>query len=175
ATGRPGTEDLLLAVQADAEAFHGRLKSATDLTGQAMRSAEHNDARETAAFYQAAAALRDVESGRRELARTEANDAIKLAANRDVQAMSGLALARAGDTPAADGIGSELNKAFPLDTLVQSYWLPTIHAAIALNRKDPSHALELLKDASSMELSTPTGTAVILCPVYLRGEAYLAL
>ncbi len=51
---------------------------------------------ETNAFYQAEASLRGVESGNKELARAEVNTAMKLAANRDVRAMSGLALARAG-------------------------------------------------------------------------------
>src|ERR1019366_1142548 len=68
-------------------------------------------------------------------------------------------------------------KAFPLDTLVQRYWLPTIPAAVALERKDPNRAVEVLKVASTIELSGgPTnGQLVCLCPVYLRGEAYLML
>ena len=42
-----------------------------------MDSAQHNDAKETAAAYQAAAALREVESGNREQARAEADAALK--------------------------------------------------------------------------------------------------
>src|ERR1019366_9327698 len=42
-------------------------------------------------------------------------------------------------------------------------------------RKDPSRAVELLKVASPIELGTPTAVTVYLCPVYLRGEAYLML
>src|SRR5207244_6066055 len=34
---------------------------------------------------------------------------------------------------------------------------------------------ELLKAASSIELGQPTNLTVFLCPVYLRGEAYLTL
>jgi eukaryotic-like serine/threonine-protein kinase len=66
AMGKPGTEDFLLASQADTEAWYGKLKSARELTRRAMDSAQHNDAKETAATYQAAAALREVESGNRE-------------------------------------------------------------------------------------------------------------
>jgi serine/threonine protein kinase/tetratricopeptide (TPR) repeat protein len=175
AMGKPGTEDLLLAAQADTEGWYGKLKNAHDLTGRAMDSARHNDAKESAATYQAEATLREVESGNREQARTEANAAVKLAPNRDVQAMAALALARAGDTAGAEKLAAELDKTFPLDTLVQRYWLPTIRAAVALERNDPNRAIELLKVASTIELSEPTNLAMSLCPVYLRGEAYLML
>jgi tetratricopeptide (TPR) repeat protein len=174
-TGKPGTEDLLLASQADTEGWYGKLKNAHDLTRRAMDSAQHNDAKETAAAYQAAAALREVESGNQERARAEADAALKLGPNRDVRALAALALARAGATPAAEKLAAELDKTLPLDTLVQRYWLPTIQAAVALERKDPKRAIELLKVAGTIELGQPTGLAVYLCPVYLRGEAYLML
>ena len=175
AMGKPGAEDLLLATQADTEGWYGKLKNAHELTGRAMDSAQHNDAKETAAAYQAAAALREVEAGNREQARAEANAALKLAPNRDVRAMAALALARAGDTAGAEKLAAELDKTFPLDTLVQRYWLPTIRAAVALERKDPNRAIELLKAASTIELGAPTHLTIFLCPVYLRGEAYLML
>jgi len=176
AMGKPGAEDLLLAAQADTEGWHGKLKNAHELTRRAMDSAQHNDAKETAAGYQAEAALREVESGNREQARAEANAALKLAPNRDVRAMAALALARAGDTAAAEKLAVELDKTFPLDTLVQRYWLPTIRATVALERKDPNRAIELLKVVSTIELGEPTADLTIfLCPVYLRGEAYLML
>jgi tetratricopeptide (TPR) repeat protein len=176
AMGEPGSEDLLLAMQADTEGWYGKLKNAHELTGRAMDSAQHNNAKETAAGYQAEAALREGESGNREQARAEANAAVKLAPNRDVRAVAALALARAGDTAGAEKLAAELDKAFPLDTLVQRYWLPTIRAGVALERKDPDRAIELLKAASTIELSSITADLTIfLCPVYLRGEAYLML
>ena len=137
AMGKPGAEDLLLATQADTEGWYGKLKNAHELTGRAMDSAQHNDAKESAAAYQAAAALREVEAGNREQARAEANAAVKLAPNRDVRAIAALALARAGDTAGAEKLAAELDKTFPLDTLVQRYWLPTIRAGVALEREGP--------------------------------------
>ena len=175
AMGKPGTEDLLLAAQADTEAWHGKLKNARELTRRAMDSAQHNDAKEAAATYQAAAALREVESGNRTQARADADAAVKLAPNRDVQAMAALALARAGDTAGGEKLAAELDQTLPLDTLVQRYWLPTIRAAVALQRKDPNRAVELLKAASMIELGCPTSLGVVLFPAYLRGEAYLML
>jgi tetratricopeptide (TPR) repeat protein/predicted Ser/Thr protein kinase len=176
AMGKPGAEDLLVTMQADTEGWSGKLKNARELTMRAMDSAQHNDAKESAAAYQAAAALREVESGNREQARIEANSAVKLAPNRDVRAIAALALARAGDTAAAERLAAELDKSFPLGTLVQRYWLPTIRAAVALERKDPTRAIELLKETSTIELSSVTADLTIfLCPVYLRGEAFLML
>jgi tetratricopeptide (TPR) repeat protein len=173
--GKPGAEDMLLATQADTEGWYGKLKDAHELTGRAMDLAQHNDAKETAAGYQAEAALREVESGNRERARAEVDAALKLAPNRDVRAISALALARAGDTAGAEKLAAELDKAFPLDTRVQRYWLPSIRAGVALERQDPSRAIELLKAASTTELGLPTNLTIRLCPAYLRGEAYLML
>ncbi len=175
AMGKPGTEDLLLAAQADTEAWYGKLKNAHELTRRAMDSAQHNDAKEAAATYQVAAALREVEVGKPEQARADAEAAVKLAPNRDVRAMAALGLARAGNTAAAEKLAAELDKTFPLDTLVQRYWLPTIRAAVALQRKDPNRAVELLHPASAIELGQTTNLTVFLFPVYLRGEAYLML
>ncbi len=175
AMGKPGAEDLLLAAQADTEGWYGKLKNARELTRRAMESAQHNDAKESAAAYQAAAALREVESGNREQARAEANAAVKLAPNRDVRAIAALALARAGDAAGAENLAATLDKNFPVDTLVQRYWLPTIRAGIALERKDANWAIELLKVTSTIENGSPTNLAIVLCPAYLRGEAYLML
>jgi len=175
AMGKPGGEDWFLAAQADSEAWYGKLKNARELTRRAMDSAQHNDANEAAAAYQAAAALREVESGNREQARTDAEAAVKLAPNRNVRALATLALARAGDTAAAEKLAAELDKTFPLDTLIQRYWLPTIQAAVALQRKDPNRAIEILQVTMMIELGQPANITAFLCPVYLRGEAYLML
>jgi len=61
AASKPGVEDLLLAAQADTEAWHGRFANARRLTKQAIDLASRNEAKETAAAYQALAALREVE------------------------------------------------------------------------------------------------------------------
>ena len=159
AMGKPGTEDLLLAMQADTEGWYGKLKNAHELTGRAMDSAQHNNAQETAAGYQAEAALREVESGNREQARAEAHAALKLGPNRDVRAIAALALARAGDTAGAEKLAAELDKSFPLDTLVQRYWLPTIRAGVALERKDPNRAIDLLKNDLKIWLFQAIGFA----------------
>jgi len=81
-----------------------------------------------------------------------------------------LALALAGDTEHAEKLTAELNKNFPLDTGVQRVWAPMIRGAIALSRKNPAKAIELLRVTSPYELGTPR-----LLPIYERGQAYLML
>ena len=171
AMGKPGAEDLLLAAQADTDAWYGRFNSARALTRRAMDSAAGNDAKELSARYQAEAALREAEAGNREQARAFANAAVKLAANQDVLATAALALARAGDTAMAEKLAAQLDKTYPLHTIVQKYRLPTIRAAIALQRNDPNQAIELLQATSPIEL----GDEGFMLPVHLRGQAYLML
>ena len=171
AMGKPGAEDLLLGYQADTEGWYGRLKNSRELARRAMDLAEHNDAKESAAGYQTSAAMREAESGNREQARSEANAALKLAPNRDVRTAAAYSLARAGDTAGAEKLAAELDKTYPLDTLVQRYWLPTIRAAVALERQDPKKAIELLKPTNAIELSA-NGSMIA---VFVRGQAYLKL
>ena len=80
-----------------------------------------------------------------------------------------------GEAQAAEEIVAELDKIFPLDALVQRNWFPTIRAAIALEHKDPNRAIELLQDASTIELGQAVNNVIYLCPAYVRGEAYLML
>jgi hypothetical protein len=54
---------------------------------------------------------------------------------------------------------------------MQSLWLPAIQAQLALDRKNPAHALTALQASSPIELSSSDSN---LCHVYIRGEAYLA-
>jgi serine/threonine protein kinase/tetratricopeptide (TPR) repeat protein len=169
AMGKPGTESELLYLQARTEAWYGKLKDARELTRRAMDSAERNDAKETAEGYLVALAFREAEMGHGEQARADADGAVKLAPTQDVEVVAALALARAGDTAGAEKLAAKLDKEFPLDTLVQSYWLPSIRAAVALERKDPNKAIELLNATGAIEL----GANGWLCPAYLRGEAYL--
>lgn len=175
--GQAGIESSLLDLQAETDAWFGKLNNARDRSQQAINTAESNDSKEAAAGYQAAAALREVELGDREKGKALAKAAVKLAPNRDVQAMAAMALARAGDTAGAENMAAALGTAFPLDTLVQEYWLPTIRAAVALQHKDAGKAIEILRSTNAIELSQPVPAKnnSFLYPAYLRAQAYLML
>ncbi|MGB8591753.1 MAG: hypothetical protein WCD40_10260, partial [Candidatus Acidiferrales bacterium] len=65
---------------------------------------------------------------------------------------------------------------FPLDTQMQSLWLPAIQAQLALDRKSPVSAVNAQQGASPIELASITYVINISClyPTYVRGDAYLA-
>jgi eukaryotic-like serine/threonine-protein kinase len=92
------------------------------------------------------------------------------------EAEAALAFAMAGDTARAESLAQDLGKRYPLDTQMQSLWLPAIQAQVALNKKNPASALNTLQAASAIELGQIAFVANISClyPVYVRGEAYLA-
>jgi len=174
AMGKPGAEDILLSAQSDTEADYGHLQKARQLSAQAEESAKRNDSKETAAFWQGNAALREVEFGNKADGLKQAREALTLAPGRDVKVEAGLALARGGDVTAAEKLVDALNKEFPLDTLIQNYWLPTIRAAIELQRHDSAKAIGILHPSVPYELADPPPfSAGTMYPVYLRGEAYL--
>jgi len=174
---KPG-EDVLLSFASDTDAFYGRLASAREKSQRAIESARHSDAKETAAEWQMNAALREAEFGNTARARQETAAALDTAATRDVQILAALALARTGDTEQARRIADDLAHRFPLDTMINRYWLPAIEASIEIRRNNPATALERLRTASQYELGTPTPQFEVggsLYPAYVRGQAYLSL
>jgi tetratricopeptide (TPR) repeat protein len=181
--GKPGVEDVFLANEADTEANFGHLRKARELSRQAVVSAERADEKETAAGYEAEAALREALFGNPAEARQWAAQALRLSTGREVQYGTALALAWAGDAAQARGLADGLDKRFPEDTIVQFNFLPVLRAQLALDRGAPqgmanagaARAIEVLEAAAPYELGTPTYAAfpAALFPIYVRGEAYL--
>jgi hypothetical protein len=85
-------------------------------------------------------------------------------------------LCHGGRTARAESLAQDLGKRFPLDTQMQSLWLPTIQAQLTLDRKKPASALNVLQAGSRIEFGQIGFVANLSClyPVYVRGEAYLA-
>ena len=173
ATGKPGAEDEMLSAESDTEAFYGRFDRARSLTKRAVQSAKNADTPETAAGWNASAAMREAEAGNNAQARDLAAAALELSRGRDTEVQAALALARAGQVTEAERIAAKLDADYPRHTMVQNYWLPTIRAAIELQNKNPNKALELLDVTTPFELGV--GLQGYMYPVYLRGEAYLNL
>jgi len=144
---------------------------------RAVDSAVRADNREDGAMWQATAAQRTAVYGDATVARQLAADALKLApASQTVESEAGLAFAIAGDTSRAEFLAQDLGKRFPLDTQMQSLWLPAIRAQLALDRKNPTLALNTLQAATPIELGEirMLPNASCLYHLYVRGEAYLA-
>ena len=174
--GKP-EENFGLALASDAEAFAGHVGKARELTKRAVDSAVRADSKETGAVWQANAAVLQTAYGNTAEARQSVADALKLApASQGVEVEATLALAMAGDTARAEFLSQELTKRYPLDTQMQSLWLPAIQAQLALDKKNPAAAVSVPQAASPMELGQIPFVANISClyPVYVHGEAYLA-
>jgi tetratricopeptide (TPR) repeat protein len=135
------------------------------------------DSKENGAIWQAIAAQREAAYGHGAEARQAAAEALKLApASPGVEAESALALAMAGDSARTEPLAQDLGKRFPLDTQMQSIWLPAIRGQLALNRRNPALAMTNLQAPSVIELGQ-IGFAInfsCLHSVYVRGQAYLA-
>jgi eukaryotic-like serine/threonine-protein kinase len=170
-------ENFGLALASDTEAYEGHLGKARELSKRAADSSIRADSKENGAIWQAIAAQREAAYGNATGARQSAAEALKMApASQGVESEAALAFAMAGDTARAESLAQDLGKRFTLDTQIQSLWLPAIQGQLALNKKNPSAALNTLQTASAIELGQINFVANISClyPVYLRGEAYLA-
>jgi predicted Zn-dependent protease len=165
----------LLSAQSDTEAYHGHLAKAQEFSQRAVDSARHMGENETAALWQANLAVREAEFGNSVQAREAAHAALAIAPGRDVKVLTALGLARSGDTASARKLSRELKDGYEADTLINSYWLPTIQAAIELHLNNPVQALQRLQVATPYELgAAPPFQIGTLYPVYMRGQAYLA-
>ena len=175
AAGQPGVEDWLLAIHADTKAYQGQLTQARQLTKRAIESAQRYGNEETAFSYSAIGALREAEFGNSRIAKKQTNTVLAHNRGQQVQILAALTMARAGDEKMALALARDLAQRFPLNTLLNVYWLPTIRAAVELHRNNPVKAIEILEKTRAHDLATPpNATNVVPYPVYLRGLAYLA-
>jgi len=177
--GQPEVENCGLALASDTEAYHGRVGRARELTRRAVDSAMRVDNKEAGAVYFANAAVQQAAYGDVAEAKRSAAQALKLApASQGVQSEAGLAFAIMGDTARGVVLAQDLGKRFPMDTQMNTLWLPAIQAQSALARRNPTRALNALEETTSgsIEFGAIGFVNNISClyPTYIRGEAYLA-
>jgi eukaryotic-like serine/threonine-protein kinase len=170
--------DFGFSLDSDSEAYAGHLGKARERTKQAVDSAIQADSKETGAIWWENAALREAAFGNSGEAKRAAVEGLKLyPASQGVQAEAALAYAMARDGTRAQSMAQNLNQSHPLDTQVQSLWLPAIQGQVALTRKSPAKAIEHLQPAlPPIEYGQTFYISQISClyPTYLRGQAYLA-
>lgn len=173
--GKPDFQHEILGTEANTEAYGGHLARARELTRRAVDSAVRAANAEAAAAWRLDAALREAAFGNTAQARRETERGLKLAPHsRDAEAQAALADTWAGDEGRARRLAADLKKRFPLDTLVNGYWLPTVEARMMLTEDNAVGALDRLEALSPpLELGGPI-SACSLHPIYTRAEAYLA-
>ena len=176
-SGKPGEEDLLLAVEADTAAYFGHLQKAREFSRRAEESAERGEEKETAAIYYAVSALREGLFGNASKSFSETVIAQRHSAGRDLNYGCALAFTYAKDQRRAQALSDDLAKSFPEDTIVRFNYVPTLRARLSIGRSKPRQALDSLQVAAPYELGLPAVGFYNwpnLYPVYVRGEAYLA-
>jgi eukaryotic-like serine/threonine-protein kinase len=173
--GKKDLQHEILSEQADAAAASGHLTRARELTEQAVGSALDAGDVEQAAAWSLNAAWREELFGNPELARAEALRGLTLApASREGEATAAIILARAGDSGRANSLVADIELRYPNHSVMQSYWLPTIRAQIALEARDARTALAELHRAEPLDLLYPQVFFYSLMPsVVLRAEAYM--
>jgi eukaryotic-like serine/threonine-protein kinase len=170
-------ENVGLSLASDTEAYGGHLHRARELIKQSIDSAIRTDSRENGAIWQEIAAQREAAFGNPAQAKQQAAEGLKLyPTSQGVEVEAALAFAIAGDEVRAESLAQDLNQRFPLDTQMQSLWLPAIKAQLAVNQKNPAEAINDLQAASLIELGQIGFVENLSClyQTYVRGDAYLA-
>jgi len=142
---KPQGEDNFLAAKSDAEGYYGHAKIAREFSKKAFESALRDAEKETAAQWMMDGALREVEFGNRQIAKQQTLTARALTSSHDTEILAALALARTGDATESEKLAKDLEKQYPLDTLVINYWLPVIRASAEIARNNPMKAIQLLQ------------------------------
>jgi DNA-binding winged helix-turn-helix (wHTH) protein/lipopolysaccharide biosynthesis regulator YciM len=176
-SSQPSYENYGLALASDTEAYTGHVRKARQLTERAVASAMRADNQEGAAVYQANFALQQAAYGNAREAQQAATEALRLApSSPGVAVESALTFAIAGPTARAESLVQDLSTRFPLDTQMQSLWLPAIQTQLAMSRRNPGASLNSLPAASPIEFGSIPFVNNVSClyPTYVRGEAYLA-
>lgn len=174
AKGLRWIENAVLSSASDTEAYHGRLRKARALSAEAVDSAGRYGAKETAALWKVNEALREAEFGHTVHAIEYAKAAMATGSDPGVGVLAALALARAGESAQAEKMLARLDAQFPLNSLLQYYWFPTVRAAIALDSGSAEAAIEALQGKTAYELGSPEQFNLgPMYPLYIRGIAYL--
>ena len=168
ARGKPD-EYVALNWQTQTAAFLGQWRRSQDFSRSGVDMATRSDAKEVAAQYAVEAALRGAVFGQCSQTKAAISQAAGLARNNLFLTRGALALALCGDAGQAQSLVEEVTKERPKDTLINSLWVPTIRAAVQINRNNPAEAVKLLEAARGYEAGAE------FWPQYLRGVAYLKL
>jgi DNA-binding winged helix-turn-helix (wHTH) protein/tetratricopeptide (TPR) repeat protein len=169
--GKPA-ESVGIYYQAKAALSLGELRRARELFDRARAIAQRNGLKEQAVAINNGLAQFEADLKNDREARLLADWTLRESPDSARhKAFATLALARAGDVQRAETLVNELNKQPRLGTAMSEVILPSIRAAVHLNRKNPAAAIEELRRAIPYDLGGDSAGVTI----YYRGLAYLEL
>lgn len=155
--------------EAQVAAFSGQLAKADELIDRAVQMNPTADAKESVAQNLLIGAVRDAALGGCDRATNQAKQALDLSREQGNLINAASAYAICGQAPLAQALIDELDKRWPIDTLLHTTSLPIIRAQLELNRGNGAAAITLLEPPRKYEVFGD------FWPQYLRGLAYLKL
>jgi DNA-binding winged helix-turn-helix (wHTH) protein/tetratricopeptide (TPR) repeat protein len=169
--GKP-QETSILYYRAKAALSLGQIRRSRELFERARELSLQQGRKETAVSIINGQAQFDADMGIDQEARALADLSLHMMPNSPRHnGFATLALARAGDSARAETLMNQLSKLPWLGTDLYDMLLPSIRAAIQLDRKNPAAAVEELRPVIPYDL----GTASSGLTLYYRGLAYLEL
>jgi eukaryotic-like serine/threonine-protein kinase len=169
--GSPFNESAFEAFEMWTSAYAGQMAASRRHARASVDIATRGALGGSAAVWQGGAAWTEAEMGQPTIALHGAQAAAAAVGSWHPRIFALVIFSRLGDTARAQKVEDNLRNDLPLDTLVNSYWLPAAHAAAALRRGDPHAALEVLQPVSTLEFADPEWSGMYV--TYLRGQAYL--
>ncbi|HST10453.1 MAG TPA: protein kinase, partial [Terriglobales bacterium] len=167
-------EPLILFQRARGAEALGRVSEARKFFGRSVELCRKQGNPEFAAIGLALQALIEANMGYTAEPKQQADEAIKLALNRDTKSIVADPLARLGDSARAQKFNDELAAQYPNNTLLIRVLIPANRAVVAIQKNQPQQAVALLEPALPYDLSGGPGSANLV-PPYYRGEAYLRM
>jgi DNA-binding winged helix-turn-helix (wHTH) protein/tetratricopeptide (TPR) repeat protein len=168
----PLAEEWVLLQDAAFAAWTGHLTLARDRMQASIDGYARNGLRENVAVREVESALRDALAGNSDIARRSAQSAMAHSDSDYVRSGAAVVFALGGDAASASHLVEAMADRSAEMTVVKGNYLPVVRAALALHAGDPSSAIGALAPAQRYGagwLGHP------LLPIYLRGQAYLAL
>jgi DNA-binding winged helix-turn-helix (wHTH) protein/tetratricopeptide (TPR) repeat protein len=169
--GKP-QESVMNYYQAKAALSLGELRRSREHFERARAIAQQNGLKEQVVAIINGQAQFEADLGNAREARRLVDQSLREAPNSPRhRAFATLVLARAGDVGRAEALLNELNNQTSLGTALNEVVLPSIRAAVDLDRKNPAAAIEDLRRAIPYDLGPDSGGITL----YYRGLAYLEL
>ena len=166
AASKPEDADLW---QAQVAAFNGELTKTKQFYDHAVELARRTDSKELASQILLQQAWRNAALGNCSPVPQMTKTALDLSREQANMINAANAQAICGQAGGAQSLIGELEKQFPLDTLLNTVSIPLIRAQLELNRGNAAHAVQALEPARKFDVYGE------FWPQYVRGQAYLKL
>jgi tetratricopeptide (TPR) repeat protein len=164
----PYRRTMFLGARARVEEYYGRFRNARRLWAQA-KDYSNPQHMPWNSWSLSVRALSEAVAGNSSLALPLAKEGLAESRSRIDKGRAVLSLAFTGDDNQAETQARAIDREYPVDTILQNFWLPTTRAVIELHRNHPDAAIrELQRDSRYEQFGS-------MMPSYVRGEAYLKL